>query len=115
MLARTERYVRAGIEPQFPKLLMQVRFLSRPPTKKMMFYTYVIKSIHSDYFYKGHCENIEKRLKEHNAGCTVSIKPYIPFELVYYETFDTRDEAIKREKYFKSAAGRRFLKSKMVT
>jgi len=26
MSARTERYVRAGIEKQFPKLLMQVRF-----------------------------------------------------------------------------------------
>jgi hypothetical protein len=29
MLARTERYVRAGIEPQFPKLLMQVFICSK--------------------------------------------------------------------------------------
>jgi putative endonuclease len=38
---------------------------------------------------------------------------YAPFELVYFEEFETRNEARAREKYFKSAAGRRFLKSKL--
>jgi putative endonuclease len=38
---------------------------------------------------------------------TPPIKKYIPFSLAYYETFDSRDQAIKREKYFKSAAGLR--------
>ncbi len=65
-------------------------------------------------FYKGHCENLETRLKEHNQGKTKSIKAYIPFRLVYYEEFTTRQEAIARERYFKSAAGRRFLK-KVIT
>jgi len=41
---------------------------------------------------------------------TKSIRPYLPFEIVYSETFDSEKEAIEREKYFKSAAGRRFLK-----
>jgi putative endonuclease len=40
---------------------------------------------------------------------TESIRPYIPFEVVYFEEFETEKEAIAREKYFKSAAGRRFL------
>jgi len=44
---------------------------------------------------------------------TESIKKYIPFEIVYFETFETREGAIAREKYFKSAAGRRLLKSKL--
>ncbi|HET6989835.1 MAG TPA: GIY-YIG nuclease family protein [Bacteroidia bacterium] len=79
----------------------------------MAFYTYIIKSISHDYFYKGHCENVEERLKQHNSGMTQSIKKYIPFELVYTEEFPTRTEAIEREKYLKSAAGRRFLKSKL--
>jgi putative endonuclease len=78
-----------------------------------MFYAYVLKSIEHDFFYKGHCENLESRLKEHNAGQTESIRPYIPFELVYFEEFNTREEAIKREKYFKSSAGRRYLKTKI--
>lgn len=78
-----------------------------------MFFAYVIQSINFPCVYKGHCENLEERLKQHNSGMTESIKPFIPFEIVYFESFETRQEAIKREKYFKSAAGRRFLKSKL--
>ena len=74
-----------------------------------MFYAYVLKSIESDFFYKGHCENLEIRLQQHNSGETESIKHYLPFYVVYFEVFSTRAEAIKREKYFKTAAGRRFL------
>jgi len=44
---------------------------------------------------------------------TKSIIPYMPFEIIYYESFSTIDEAIKREKYFKTSAGRRFLKTKI--
>jgi putative endonuclease len=75
-----------------------------------MFYAYVIKSVNCDHYYKGHCENLEVRLKEHNAGKTRSIQPFIPFEILYFESFETREEAIAREKYFKSAAGRKYLK-----
>ena len=80
-----------------------------------MFYAYVLKSLNHDYYYKGHCENLEVRLKQHNSGMTESIKPYIPFQVAYFEKFETLEEAIKREKYFKSAAGRRFLKKFLVT
>ena len=75
-----------------------------------MFYAYVIKSLHHNFIYKGHCENLEERLKQHNLGKTDSTRPYIPFELIYKEEFNLREEAIERERYFKSAAGRRFLK-----
>ena len=76
-------------------------------------FAYVIKSVHFDYFYKGHCEDLDVRLRQHNAGQTISNRPYLPFELVYFEEFATTQEAIKREKYFKTAAGRRFLKKKI--
>ena len=75
-----------------------------------MFYVYVIKSVDHDFLYKGHCEDLEERILQHNSGMTQSIRPYIPFILVYKEVFETREQAIKREKYFKTAAGRRFLK-----
>ena len=78
-----------------------------------MFYAYVLKSINHDYYYKGHCQDLEKRLIQHNSGMTTSIKSYIPFEVIYYETFLTEAQAINREKYFKSSAGRRFLKNKI--
>ena len=79
-----------------------------------MFYAYVIKSCHHDYFYKGHCKNLEKRLLQHNAGLTKSNRPYLPFEIKYFEELSTEREAIEREKFFKTAAGRRFLKSKLL-
>ena len=80
-----------------------------------MFYAYVIKSLNHDFYYKGHCEDLDERLKQHNSGMTESIRPYIPFKLVYKEEFNTRVEAISREKYLKSSAGRRFLKNKLTS
>jgi putative endonuclease len=75
-----------------------------------MFYTYVLQSLNHDFVYKGHCEDPEKRLLQHNSGMTESLRPYIPLKIIYQEEFKTREEAIAREKYFKTSAGRRFLK-----
>ncbi|MCH5717020.1 GIY-YIG nuclease family protein [Niabella hibiscisoli] len=73
----------------------------------------MIKSVAFDYYYKGHCADLTIRLQEHNTGKTSSIRKYIPFVLVYFEQFETRLEAVAREKYFKTGAGRRFLKTKL--
>ena len=75
-----------------------------------MYFAYVLKSETHDFYYKGHCENLEKRLIQHNCGMTKSIRPYLPFKLIYFEPFTSEEEAIHREKYFKTSAGRRFLK-----
>ncbi|ADY53683.1 Excinuclease ABC C subunit domain protein [Pseudopedobacter saltans DSM 12145] len=78
-----------------------------------MYYAYVIKSEKCDYLYKGHCRDLELRLRQHNSGQTKSIIPYIPFKLIYYEEFECVEDAMIREKYFKSSAGRRYLKSRL--
>jgi putative endonuclease len=78
-----------------------------------MYYAYVLKSINHDYYYKGHCHDLKLRLRQHNAGKTASTRPYIPFMLVYFEVFETEAEAIEREKFFKTATGRRFIKKKL--
>ena len=88
--------------------------MSGLPSVFEMYCAYVLKSVEHDYFYKGHCENLELRLKQHNSGMTHSIRPYIPFRVVYFEQFETAEEAIAREKYFKTAPGRRYLKKKLV-
>lgn len=80
-----------------------------------MFYAYVIKSLATDFYYKGHCQDLENRIVQHNSGMTVSIRPYLPVQLVYFESFETRAEATLREKYFKSSAGRRYLKTKLIS
>jgi len=77
---------------------------------KEVYFAYVLKSKHFNYYYKGHCRDLQKRLVQHNSGMTVSIRPYIPFEIVYFEEFETLAEAINREKYFKTSRGRQFLR-----
>lgn len=54
--------------------------------------------------------DIERRLLEHNKGLSKSTKPYIPWTLVYKEEFKTSDAARAREKFLKTAAGRRWRK-----
>ena len=76
-----------------------------------MYFVYVLKSLNHEFYYKGHCQDIEARLAQHNAGLTTSTKPYRPFKVVYSEAFESHSKAIAREKYFKSAEGRRFLKT----
>jgi len=80
-----------------------------------MFYAYVLRSMTHDYFYKGHCEDLQRRLTQHNSGITKSIAPYLPFEIAYFEEFQSEEEAIRRERYFKSSAGRRYLKKKLIS
>lgn len=64
-----------------------------------MYCAYVLKSVNHDYFYKGHCKDIEKRIVQLNSGMTESLSPYLPFLLFYKEDFETEEEAMEREKY----------------
>jgi putative endonuclease len=47
---------------------------------------------------------------EHNSGLSLYTKRYLPWHIIYIENFLDIKDARKREKYFKSAAGRRFIK-----
>jgi putative endonuclease len=70
-----------------------------------MFYVYVIKSEKDGRLYKGFTQNLEARVKGHNSGNTRSTKPFIPWQLVYYETFVNKEEALAREKFLKTGQG----------
>ena len=76
----------------------------------MEYFVYILESEIDGRLYKGQTSDVEKRLTEHNSGKTKSTKGYKPWKLVYFETFETRDEALLREKYFKTGSGREFLK-----
>lgn len=75
-----------------------------------MYFTYILKSIKNIKYYTGHTNNLGERLVEHNAGKSKYSKRYAPWKVVYREIFETEDEAVRREKYFKSSAGRKWLK-----
>jgi putative endonuclease len=72
---------------------------------------YAIKSQTRNYIYVGMTQNLEDRLLRHNNGYERTTKPYRPFDLIYTESFSTRAEGRKREKYLKTGIGKEFLKS----
>ncbi|MDD5710885.1 MAG: GIY-YIG nuclease family protein [Candidatus Colwellbacteria bacterium] len=74
-----------------------------------MYNLYILQSLTSGRTYTGITDNLERRLKEHNAGRHPYTKRYLPWEIIYTELLNSRIEARGREKYFKSAAGRRLL------
>ena len=78
--------------------------------KIVMYYVYIIYSTKSERYYVGLSRVIEQRLLAHNRGKVRSTRPFIPWKLVYSEPFETRVQAREREKYLKSAAGRRWRK-----
>jgi putative endonuclease len=75
-----------------------------------MFFIYIIKSQKDGRLYKGLTKDILNRLREHNNGKQKSTKAYRPWELIYSESFNSRADARKREKFFKSGTGREYLK-----
>lgn len=77
-----------------------------------MFTVYVLKD-KNGRIYKGQTNNLNRRLSEHAAGKNPSTSYLEDLQVVYTESYGTREEAVKREKYLKTAAGRRFLKIKL--
>lgn len=77
-----------------------------------MYYVYVLRD-DKGKLYKGMSKNMERRLKDHSRGHTKSTKKFVNIAVVYLEELPSRESARKREKYLKSAAGRRFLKDKL--
>ncbi|MCZ6704245.1 MAG: GIY-YIG nuclease family protein [Ignavibacteria bacterium] len=73
----------------------------------MNFFVYILYSPSHNRTYTGQSDNLDNRLVYHNSGKVRSTKPYRPWELIYIESFPTRAQAMKREKWFKSKAGRK--------
>jgi len=78
-----------------------------------MFYTYVLESVTDKKLYIGFTQDLKKRFYEHNQGLVQATKSRRPLILLYYEACLNESKAIKREKYFKSGFGRRFLKERV--
>ncbi len=74
-----------------------------------MFFVYILQSLKDRKTYVGQTDNIEKRIKLHNAGLVKSTKHRVPFKLLLLEKFSTRAEAMKRESWWKSSVGRKKL------
>jgi putative endonuclease len=75
-----------------------------------MFYVYVLKSLKNGKRYVGYTSKIIlERLKEHNQGSNQWTRQNGPFILLYFEQYNSKTDAIKKEKFLKSGQGRKFL------
>ncbi len=62
-----------------------------------MNYTYILRCGDGS-LYTGWTNHLEKRVADHNAGRGAKYtRAHLPVTLAYYETFETKEEAMKRE------------------
>ncbi|MAF80205.1 endonuclease [bacterium] len=85
-----------------------------------MFFVYVLYNKKRDKIYTGHTQNLETRIQRHNGLLPQKAKSYTSknkgfWNLIYSEEFETRSEAIQREKSLKSCQGRKFIRENIIS
>ena len=80
-----------------------------------MHYVYLIRSLKDSSLYIGSTSDLRQRFKEHNALQSQSTKGHAPFELIYYEAYKAKRDALKREIQLKRfSQGYQHLKNRLV-
>ena len=75
-------------------------------------YVYVLRSVRDRNFYVGFTKDLKARIELHQRGGVPATKRRTPFELVYWEGCLNQDDATSREKYLKTAWGKRYIKNR---
>lgn len=78
------------------------------------FYVYVLQSGTDNNLYTGYTKNLQTRLNQHQKGMVESTKRRRPLTLVYWEGCLNQKDALQREKYLKTAWGKRYLKNRLI-
>jgi putative endonuclease len=79
-----------------------------------MYYFYVLYSLKDHKLYKGYSANLPKRFLKHTNGGVSSTKHRRPLILIHLEIFDSKTEAMARERWAKSPQGGPALKSILI-
>ncbi|MGD0591482.1 MAG: GIY-YIG nuclease family protein [Bacteroidota bacterium] len=77
------------------------------------YYVYVLISEKDSHLYTGYTNDIQRRVQEHQDGKVLSTKKRQPLRLIYWEGCLNQQDATRREKYLKSAWGKRYLKVRL--
>jgi len=75
-----------------------------------MYFVYVLKSQKDNLLYIGFTDDVEARILRHQAGEVPATKFRRPLELIFFEAYKMRSDALRREHYFKTAKGKTTLK-----
>ena len=74
-----------------------------------MYYVYVIVN-REGKIYIGQTKDITKRLNDHNKGWSKYTRGKGEWKILFIERYNTRREAIRRERYLKSGKGREYIR-----
>lgn len=77
-----------------------------------MYYVYILKSQKDGKLYIGSTADWRNRFDEHQNGKVKSTKHRRPFELLFYEAYNEKSIAQRREKYLKSSDGHKDIKKR---
>jgi putative endonuclease len=72
-----------------------------------------LRSSNDGQFYVGLTRDLRARLQMHNSGKVPSTMRRVPFELIYWEGCLNESDAAQREKYLKTAWGKRYIKGRL--
>jgi predicted GIY-YIG superfamily endonuclease len=73
-------------------------------------YVYTLQSLSQPkQIYPGQTENLQNRLKDHNAGKVLHTSKFCPWVIRSETAFKDKNRAIAFERYLKSGSGRAFL------
>jgi len=78
-----------------------------------LFYVYILKSEKDGKNYAGYTKNLKLRFEQHEKGLVASTKNRRPLHLIYFEACLNQEDALKREKYFKTHYGKMYLKNRL--
>jgi putative endonuclease len=67
-----------------------------------MWIVYIIESEKTGYFYIGYTRDVNRMVREHNAGKTKMTRDKGPWKVVNIQKFATEQEALAREKQMKA-------------
>ncbi|MCK4311548.1 MAG: GIY-YIG nuclease family protein [Candidatus Cloacimonetes bacterium] len=72
-------------------------------------FVYILESIlNPGNYYTGNTSDITKRLSKHNEGGCPHTAKFRPWHIKNYFAFNSKEKALKFEKYLKSGSGREF-------
>lgn len=74
-----------------------------------MHFVYVLKD-KNNRLYIGRSSDLKRRLEEHRKGKVWTTKRMNDPRLIFYEAFVSKQDSIRREKYFKTTKGKLSLK-----
>ena len=78
-----------------------------------MFYIYILRSSQDKRLYTGFTGNLKNRLTDHKNGEVQSTRNRRPLELIYYEAYKNKENAMKREKFLKTTKGKQQLRKQI--